>query len=170
MKRLQRISWSEITDLSTWLASRTIAILASSGISVRNTDISWHSSWKAFSEKTVQCLTSLKDHVGRFLFCQILQTVNLQALQERDIARDWHCKETFITLANVLDICPRLPPWYISSLYYVCNIYMYIVAHVHISTLHVWIFFFSLCLLQSHFHSQSSQFQIPKTRVPWKWF
>jgi len=76
-------------------------------------------------------LTSLKDHVGRFLFCQILQTVNLQALQERDIARDWHCKETFITLANVLDICPRLPPRYINSLYYVCVIFICILSHTY---------------------------------------
>ena len=66
-----------------------------------------------------------------FYFVKILLTVSLQALQERDIARDWHCKETLTAVATALDISPKASTSIYKVVYYVCLIFICILSHTY---------------------------------------
>ena len=55
----------------------------------------------------------------------------MQALQERDIARDWHCKETLTAVATALDISPKASTSIYKVVYYVCLIFICILSHTY---------------------------------------
>ena len=55
----------------------------------------------------------------------------MQALQERDIARDWHCKETLTAVATALDISPKASTSIYKVVYYVCLIFIWILSHTY---------------------------------------